>query len=105
MRLVACVLGSLMAIGTIVNCGPSEACLRQSDCSEGFTCTAGECRSTNVPIEIEAGEAGEGGAATDAKKDVGTTAKDATATVDATEDAADPETEETDESTTDAPAD
>lgn len=63
---------------TTANCGPSEECLRLSDCDEGFTCSAGRCRSSE---ELAAGsievEAGEGGSATDAKASDSSTAKDA----------------------------
>lgn len=63
---------------TTANCGPSEECLRLSDCDEGFTCSAGRCRSSE---ELASGsidvDAGEGGSSTDAKpSDGSSTARD-----------------------------
>lgn len=70
---------------TTANCGPSEECLRLSDCDEGFTCSAGRCRSTEElaagSIDVDGdgdGGGGGGGDATDAKAGGGSsTAKDA----------------------------
>lgn len=79
----------LLAVVT-TSCGPSEECLRFSDCDEGLTCSNGRCRSAdelaNAVVSVEAGE---GGPATDASTSDAKITKDASSTADGSDGGAD----------------
>lgn len=50
-RRTALIGSCLVALGLALHCGPTQDCLRYSDCADGLTCAAGRCVPPPAPEE------------------------------------------------------